>query len=425
MTDKAKAERFMRCVANYEITSGVSVVTDDLVLTIKDPRGSFEARIKNIARSEYTTPFLLSLHLYFEASSLNEASDVADDLLANCLNMLAFTTGSSFRKHRIRQIVDAEPAQGAMRDVHLWSDVIEHDDPQPFLQPEHAGSIERLLEFDVPPAIRRALRWYRLGIHAGSPDDQFTYFWFALEIVAEFQKPTAKVHDKCPHCQSALYCEKCEKHPEHRPYAKQAIRALMMAADAECDEATVDLLDKTRNSLMHGATLREIESALPDPHESVVDILGKILFNALVRQFPKEVVNGAYMGLPSTYLHYKVNAYGHLRTVVPLDQEGHFDLEFKGFKMTMVPPGPPQSALPSQIRMTLEQYDRLRKLSYSPGDHQEMVNRIRVQEHDGYVYGLVLATDTARIRGALEKKEEGIWQNLFREILDPVGPKEV
>ncbi|TCL74052.1 methylamine utilization protein MauJ [Rhizobium sp. BK251] len=411
----------MRCVANFEITSDVSVVTDDLVLTIKDPRGAFEARIRNIPRSEYTTPFLLSLHLYFEAPSLTEASDVADELLATCLNMLAFTVGSSFRKHRIRQIVDAEPAQGAMRDVHLWSEVIEHDDPQPFLRPKHASSIERLLEFDVPPAIRRALRWYRLGIHADSPDDQFTYFWFALEIVAEFQKPTEKVHDKCPRCKSALYCETCGEHPEHKPYAKQAIRALMMAADEKCDEATVSLLDKTRNSLMHGSTLREIESTLPDPHESVVDILGKLLFNALVRQFPKELINGAYMGLPSTYLHYNVNAYGHLQTVVPVDQEGFFDLNFSGFKMTMVPPGPPQSALPSQIRMTPEQYERLRTLSFSPGDHQEMLKRIRVQEHGGYVYGLVMATDMLRIRQAVEKKEGGAWQDLFREIFQPVG----
>ncbi|MGO8219911.1 hypothetical protein ACC746_36645, partial [Rhizobium ruizarguesonis] len=90
------------------------MVTDDLVLPIKAPRGSYEARIKNIPRSEYTTTFLLSLHLYFEAPSLKEASDVADELLANCLSMLACTTGSSFRKHRIRQIVDAEPAKGAM-----------------------------------------------------------------------------------------------------------------------------------------------------------------------------------------------------------------------------------------------------------------------------------------------------------------------
>lgn len=415
----------MRCAANFEVVSGVSVVADDLVLTINDPRGAFKARIKNIPRSEFTTPFLLSIQIYFEAENLEDAKDVAEDVLANCLNMLAFTTGSGFRKHRIRQIVDAEASsKGAMRNVLMWGERIEYEDPQPFLRDENANSIERLLEFDVPPAIRRALRWYRLGIDATAPDDQFTYFWFALEIVAEFQKPTAKVHDKCPHCQSALYCEKCGTHPEHRPYAKQAIRALMMAADEECDDATVDLLDKTRNGLMHGATLRENESSLPDPHQSVVDTLGRVLWKALVRQFPKEMFNGTLvMGMPSTYVHYKVDAVAHIQTFVPFDKEGHFDLEFSGMTVAMKPFGPPQSALPSVVRMTHEQYDRLRKLSYSKSDHQEMLDRIqqRVKERkDGHIHALVLATDMSLIRQALAKNEGGAWQDLFREIFEPI-----
>lgn len=236
----------MRFVANFEIGSDVSVVADDLVLTINDPSGAFKARIRNIPRSEYTTPFLLSLHIYFDAPDLEQAKEVAEDIMANCLNMLAFTTGSGFRKNRIRQVMDAETSSmGAMRNVLMWGEKVEYEDPQPFLGEDNARSIERLLDHDVSPAIRRALRWYRLGVDASSPDDQFTYFWFALEIVAELQKSTEKVHDKCPHCQSKLYCEKCEKHPSHRPYAKQAIRALMKAADPECDDRTVGLLDKT------------------------------------------------------------------------------------------------------------------------------------------------------------------------------------
>ncbi|MGO7785661.1 methylamine utilization protein MauJ, partial [Rhizobium ruizarguesonis] len=79
--------------------------------------------------------------------------------------------------------------------------------------------------------MRRALRWYRLGIHAYSPDDQFTYFWFALEIVAEFQKPTSKVHDKFPHCQSALYCEKCEKPGQPRSRQPWEEASVTMAKD--------------------------------------------------------------------------------------------------------------------------------------------------------------------------------------------------
>jgi hypothetical protein len=381
----------------YEIGSEVSVVADDLVLTINDPRGAFKARLKNIPRSEFTTPFLLSLHIYFEAPSLDSAEEVSDRVLVDCLNMLAFTTGSGFRKHRIRQIVDAETSsKSPMRDIRMWSERVEFDDPQPFLEETHASSIVRLLKYDVPPAIRRALRWYRLGIDAGSPDDQFTCFWFALEIVAEFQKPAEKVHDQCPHCLSPLYCEKCEKHPEHRPYAKQAIRSLIKAADQECDDSTVNLLDKTRNSLMHGSTLKEIESNLSEPHEHIVDILGRILWKALIKQFPKETFDGTLMmGLPSTYVHYKANAVAHIQTIVPIDQDGHFDLDFKGMTVKLEPSGPPQSASPFVVRMTNEQYDRLRKFSYQKGEHQEMLKRIqgRVKEKDGHIYVHVLATD--------------------------------
>lgn len=155
----------MECVANYEIKTECSVVADGLVLRIKHPKGLYRGRIQNIPRQVYTTPFLLSLHLYFDAPTLGEAQDIADDLLADCLNMLAFTTGSRFQRHRTRQIVDATPGI-AGRSVLMWGDSIEYEDPEPLLDEDTARAIERLLEFDIPPAIRRAMRWYRLGINA-------------------------------------------------------------------------------------------------------------------------------------------------------------------------------------------------------------------------------------------------------------------
>lgn len=411
----------MRCVANFEVGADVSVVADGQVLNIRDPNDAFKALITNIPRSEFTTPFLLSVHIYFDSETLDEAADAVEEHLATCLNMLAFTTGSGFRKHRIRQILDAEPPKGAMRDVRMWGDRIEYHDPEPFLDTEHTRTIERLLEFDIPRAIRRALRWYRLGINASILDDQFTYFWFAVEIIAEFQKPIAKVNDKCPRCQSALYCEKCDTHPTHRPYPKQAIRALLMRVDKDCDDATVDLLEKTRNSLMHGVTLKEIESSLPDPHEAVVDTLGKLLWMALVHQFPTEMFDGSLaMGQPSTYIDYQATAVGHIQTVVPIDADGHFDLSFIGMVMEMKPFGPPQSALPYAVRMTREQFDQLRRLSYKKGDQQEMLERIcqRVREQDGDIYALVISTDMQMIRSAIENGGVGEWQDLFRQFVD-------
>jgi len=137
------------------------------------------------------------------------------------------------------------------------------------------------------------------------------YFWFALEIVAEFQKSTEKLPDRCPHCQSPLYCETCEKHPVHRPYAKQAIRALLKAVDEEGGDATVELLDKTRNSLMHGSTLRDIEDSLPQPHEQIVDTLGRLLRRALILQFPREMFDGVLAPISTGQPGIAMEAWGY------------------------------------------------------------------------------------------------------------------
>jgi hypothetical protein len=300
----------------------------------------------------------------------------------------------------------------------VWGDAVEHEDPQPFLREDTTQAIERLSEFDMPRAIRRAMRWYRIGVNSTVPDDQFMYFWFALEIIAEFQKSMEKVSDKCPRCQNPLYCQTCETIPVHRPYPKQAIRALLKAVDKNCDDVTIERLDKTRNSLMHGSTLTEIEDGQPGQH--VVDVLGRLLWRALIHQFPKEMFDGTLaMGYPSTYVHRTVHGVAHIQTVVPVGPDGDLDLSFKGLKVEMVPSSPPQSALPTVISMSPEQHERLVKLKSVKGDHQEMCQRIRetIETKDGRVHALVLSTDMASIKSALKQDNTGAWHDLFREIL--------
>jgi hypothetical protein len=416
----------MRCIANYEIESEISVVSDDVRLKLQHPKGQFQARIKNIVRDDYSTPFLLSLQIIFEAPNLKEAQDIAEDKLVECLNMLAFATGASVRRHRTRQIVDCTPVSG-MRNCLVWADSVGHEDPNPFLDEDIIRSIERLLQFDPPPAVRRALRWYRIGIHDSVPEDQFQYFWFALEILAEYQKDPEKVTDRCPHCKSPLYCETCKTHPTHRPYAKQAIRALIQAVEETCDEETLEALDKARNALMHGATLKEIENKLPQSGEHIVDVLGRILFKALVHQFPKELFKEKiHFGSPTTYVQRTMTGIAHVSTVVPKGEDGELDLgSFKGLKVSMVTDGPPQSGQPSIIAMTPAQHKQLGLLAGEKGDHQDLCKRVyeRAKIHDKKIVALVLSTDAARIRDALKRGETGNWQDLFREIVsaNPLG----
>ncbi len=410
----------MQCVAHYEIKAEASVFKDNHWLKFQHPRGLFRARIRNIVRKDFSTPFLLTLHLTFDAPNLQDAKEVAEERLVDCLNMLVLTTASRFSKHRTRQIVDCSaPEKDGMRNLLMWGDSIDHEDPTPFLDDKTEKTLERLLAFDPPPVLRRAMRWYRIGVNSTIPDDQFQYFWFALELIAIARKPSDKVPDECPHCHSPLYCEKCKTHPVHRPYEKQAIRALITAVDKNCDDAKLQMLENARNTLMHGGTLREIEEKLPEPREEIVDVLGRIVFLALINQFPPEVFKERItFGNPSTYVYRTLSGIAHMQMPVPLDAEGEFDLSFTGTKMQMIADGPPQSARPALIVMTPDQYKRLEKLAYRKGDHQEMCQRIckRSEKHEDNIVGWVISSDLDRIEEALRKGEKGEWQDLFREI---------
>lgn len=409
----------MQVVANFEIKAECSVVSDDLQLEIKHPQGLYRALIKNIPRADYSRPFVLSLYLYFDTPSLDEAEDTAEERLADCLNMLALTAGSAFSRYRIRQIVDCTPESG-MRDVLFWSDAIDHEDPQPFLDERISKSIERLSEFQLSPAIRRAMRWYRLGINETTPDDQFQCFWFALEIIAEAQKDDVRVPSNCSTCNGPLFCESCSTHPTHKPYKKQAIRALLISVDKECDDLMFKRLDKTRNGLMHGMTLEEIQKDRPEGETHIVDILGNLVFKALVSQFPRELCDGGItLGMPSTYIHHKLRGVVNIQTIVPADASGNLDLSFSGTTVELMSDGPPQSESPSVLVMTDEQYDRLAKLSHKEGEHQAMCRRIARKirgKKDGRTACIILATDLSYIRKAINGSDAGEWQDLFREI---------
>jgi len=272
------------------------------------------------------------------------------------------------------------------------------------------------------------MRWYRLGVNATVPDDQFMNFWFALEIVAEFQKSSEKVSDKCAVCGSPLYCGWCKGHSTHKPYPRQAIRALLKSVDENCDDAVVKRLDRARNGLMHGSTLEEIEEAgdpSAPPHEHVVNVLGHLVWRSLLHQFPRDLIAGTPFGYPNTYLHHTLRGIMHLQTIVPAQSDGDLDLDvsLRGITAEVVAFGPPQSALPTRVNLNAAQMERLTRLAYALGDQQTMCRRVfdATETHGGTRYNVILSTDMRQIESALKRGEKGAWQDLFREILTPAS----
>jgi hypothetical protein len=120
-----------------------------------------------------------------------------------------------------------------------------------------------------------ALRWFRLGIGGDGIEEQFTYLWFALETAAEGLKQPGKVRSKCPVCQGELFCESCGEHPEHRRFAADAIRDVILGAheDEQRGKQVFKVLTKIRHTLMHGRRMESLEASLPyDTHRATNEL---------------------------------------------------------------------------------------------------------------------------------------------------------
>lgn len=408
----------MECVANYEIKSDLSVSEDGKWVRLHHPDGLFKARIRNIERKDFSLPFLLSIQIRFEAADLNDAVEVAEDRLAEFLNILALATGRRFVRHRIRQIIDCTPGS-EMRSCLMWADAIENEDPIPILDQEVANSIDCLLYPNLPPVMNRALRWYRLGINSLNPDDQFQCFWFALELLAVDQKSNVKVNDKCPRCKSALFCSVCNENPTHRPYDKHAIRDVIIANLEANEHDLIAVLEKTRNALMHGSTLREIQRDLPDPHESIVDVLGRVVVKSIIKNFPVEVFNKKlFLLVPGTYVHRTIKGVVQIQTIVPVDQDGEFNLDFTGMTVSLSSNVPPQSARSFFFFITKEQLNLLGKLRYQNGSDRDLINRIwsSAQIQGEGVAIEIVSTDMPVILKSLKDGVSESYLDIFKDI---------
>jgi hypothetical protein len=79
-------------------------------------------------------------------------------------------------------------------------------------------------------------------------------------LIAEITKETSPVSDKCQRCHTDLFCPSCNTISEHRPFAKQAIEALLNRLNVARGRQR-DLL-YIRNGIMHGRSREEIEEEI-------------------------------------------------------------------------------------------------------------------------------------------------------------------
>jgi hypothetical protein len=246
----------------------------------RDPHDRYTVQLSNRAVCPLADIPLLALQLEFTAPDIATADAQLRPLVREFLHWLALITHSSFRIGHVERLVDWTPGLTEREMYAYHADRTEM--PPSIVRSDLADTLALLNSEECPAEVRRAIRWFAEGLAADLRDDQFQCFFFAIEILAEYHKATEKVPDRCPVCRNDLYCQKCGSVPLHRPYAKQAIRDLLVRLLPKVGEQLFELLDTVRNRTMHGHQIDEIEAQLDVSFSDVVDKAGRAAYTCIM-----------------------------------------------------------------------------------------------------------------------------------------------
>ena len=231
---------------NAEVELHISLATGLPFLRYDHPTEKYIVFLRDLQVAPASSPPLLSIQITFDAESLQHAKDVGIDHLKEFLDHLVAVTNNKFKFHRLLHIFNWEPGNG-IRECMYYAGFGDDDVPSPELNANLLNTVSLMQRQPLHPRLRRALKWFANGVGSIYPDDQFAYFWFVLELVAQIIKDAAPIPDRCPFCKEALFCPSCNASHLHRPYPKQAIQQLFAIYVPENWEAFYKLSNDVRN----------------------------------------------------------------------------------------------------------------------------------------------------------------------------------
>jgi hypothetical protein len=326
-----------RFIGNWEVESDMVVPDGTPFVRYDHPASTYTVFLRNISDTRNDDLTFISMQVVFDAPALFEAKEIGEKLAKEFLDYLAFTTNLKVRLRTLLQIYSWEQGSG-MREGLIWTRARAHDDaPYPVLDDLILKTIGLLQSQEAAPRLRRALKWFSNGIAARSPDDQFAYFWFVIELVAQIVKQTAPVPDKCPKCKTPLYCETCGTSPLHRPYPKQAIDQLFSKYVNDEPEVAYQRSNDARNMLMHGEEVTSIERELGIEFTDLVNQLGQFAWVALLNQFVPVLLNKQPSFLQTNqYVRMDFRGMAHITTAFMPNFDNPDPAHFPNFKFTLI-----------------------------------------------------------------------------------------
>lgn len=276
----------MRCFADFVLDSDLCLEQGANPLVLSCPTDSFTLTLANADHDISLPKSVLSAHLIFEAPSFENTREIAFKKIAEAMNFLTFATNRKFSVVLLKRIIDWTPGI-VDRQAIIFVETPEWDVAEPQLDEKFVNTAQCLLAMSSDSEQQEAMRWYRRAIQAEVLEEQFSYFWFALEIIAERLKGSEKVPSKCPHCNGPLYCEVCNKQPVHARYAGEAIKLLIERVHPKDSDEVFKTLQKIRHTLAHGGRISHVIGDLPCSEEQALNKLAFVTWNAISLMFNK------------------------------------------------------------------------------------------------------------------------------------------
>jgi len=305
----------MTCfLGNWEVETDIVLPEGVPFLRYDHPSARYSVYLRNIPEKRHELTYL-SMQVVFDAPSLAEAKPTGEQVAKEFIDHLSLISNLKVRLRDILQIFNWEPGAPGMRECLYFTRSYAHDDaPYEALDRSLLDTMAMLQAQPINPRLRRALKWFGNGVASTYPDDQFAYFWFVIELVAQLIKNPAPVPDKCPTCRGPLYCETCGATPLHRPYPKQAIEQLFTKYVTNDPDMLYNRAISARNMLMHGEEVPAIEAGLEIDFSKLVDHIGALAWTAILNQFIPMLLNKQPNFLQtSQYVHVNLSGTAHMQ----------------------------------------------------------------------------------------------------------------
>lgn len=295
---------------NCEVETRLHLAPGSTLLRYAHPRGVYQIFVRDLPFDPKGASPLLLVQVVFDAPSIEQAKDVGEGHILDFLNHLAFVANATFHLRQTVLIVEWRPDAG-MHPARYFAAV--PDAPILALHQDLLTTVAYMQQSDAEPRLRRALKWFRNGVAAEYTDDQFSFFWLVIEVLAEVIKEPARIPDRCPVCRGPLFCEACAATPTHRPYPKQSIEALFQKYAGPSWEALYERAGAARNALFHGGEGAEIEAAIGGSLGDLVDQLGRLAWIAILNQFIPALAGKQVAHLAtSRYVHMNMSIVAHM-----------------------------------------------------------------------------------------------------------------